>query len=72
MIAAGPYASAVTTRDPVPVEDAPPVLPPGVRREVRAGVIFIIGPDGVAQPCSSERIARRVAESVRHLTPASR
>ena len=38
-----------------------------VRREIRGGLIYVIGPDGIAQPCASERIAARVEASVRNL-----
>ena len=37
------------------------------RTEERNGVLYVVGPDGIAQPCASLRIATLVAASVRNL-----
>ena len=71
MNALGPYSRAVAL-------PAGPVINNGasdgaslVRRETRNGLIYVIGPDGIAQPCASERIADRVEISVRNLGRAT-
>lgn len=38
-----------------------------VRTETRNGIIYVIGRDGIAQPCSSPRVAALVVASVRNL-----
>jgi hypothetical protein len=68
MKTAGPYSRAVTmpARTEIPQRDGSGDAS-RVHVEERGGLVWGTGPDGVRQPCASERVAARVAASVRNL-----
>lgn len=68
MSTAGPYSRAVAKpARPVIAQGAGDGAASRVRVETVGGLVWVIGPDGIRQPCSSPRVAATVAASVRHL-----